>query len=88
MKRKGHANVKIERKVFNMAKKVFDRIYATFIIVLNSIWGLVISVYSVVCLFVDKYDVEQIEVQFFIGVLMLLVANLINYFIRKRIREY
>ena len=71
-----------------MAKKVFDRIFKTFIIVIDVIWGLIMSLYSIGILFADHYAVESAVSQVIMGTIVLVIVNCINVVIRRWIRSY
>ena len=71
-----------------MAKKIFDRIFKTFIIVIDVIWGLIISLFSIGILYQDSYCVERTVAPIVMGTVALIIANTINVIVRRLIKNY
>lgn len=69
-------------------KVVFDRIYSTATIVINTIWGLIMMFCAIGVLFADYYCVEHMVVPVSVSAGIVILVNVINWFTRKYLREY
>ena len=70
------------------AKKVFERIYKTFIMVFNTLYGLFMTILCVVALFQNEYAIRDSVPQILMSVGLLVLVNGINIIIRKYIENY
>ena len=72
-----------------MAKKVFSRIWRTFIIILNTIWNLLSTILAFATLFEGSEYIRQNNVQAWVYGMMIIVAiNIMNHFTRKHFENY
>lgn len=68
-------------------KKVFDRIWSTFIIVINTVYGLLITFLGFSIL-MDRYTAQDMWFGMIMSTVAIIIVNVINYWTRKLLREY
>lgn len=70
-----------------MIKKIIERIWRTFIIVINTVMNIMFTLVTVVALFTGEQTWDS-NSQVWPCLMMLLIINLIDYITRKNIRNY
>ena len=71
-----------------MVNKVFNRIYKTFIIVFNTLYGLFMTILCVASLFQSDYAIMDMVPAVVMSVAIFALVNGINVIIRKYIDNY
>ena len=71
-----------------MAKKVFDRIFKTIIMVIDICWGAIIALYSFGVMFCDTSAAENSVLSFIMSTVAIAVLNGLNILIRRWMRNY
>lgn len=70
------------------AKKVFDRIYKTIIVVFNTLYGAFMTILCVAALFQSDYAIRDMLPAVLMSVGLFVLVNGINIVIRKHIENY
>lgn len=70
------------------AKKVFERIYKTFIMVFNTLYGLLMTILCVAALFQSDYAIRDMVPAVLMSASLFALVNGINVIIRKYIENY
>lgn len=77
------------KEEIKMAKKVFSRIWRTFMIVINTVFNLCSAVFLFVTMFETSSYVRANNVEGWIySVLIILVMNVVDFVVRKHFENY
>lgn len=72
-----------------MVRKVFSRIWRTFIIILNTVWNLLSTVLAFATLFESSEYTRQANIQAWgCGMVIIIAINILNHVGRKNFENY
>jgi len=69
-------------------KRIFDRIWSTAIIVLNTVYGIFVSLFAFYEFMTDPYNAEKYLMGFMASIIAIATVNIINFVTRKLIKNY